>query len=373
MKITIDLRSLSSGNVSGVENYTLNLLEHLLTIDKKNTYTLYYNSWKKASLPDLHFINSKIVKTSFPNKVLNLMLMAKLVDMEKLSGPTDCLFMPNLNQFNINPNVKLVLTVHDLSPIVTPEYYDAKRNLWHKLLRYKQAFNRADLIFAVSDFTKYDLMKHFNLPENKIHVVHSGIDHKHFNTEIPDEKLREVRNIYGLPGDYILFLNTIEPRKNLSGVIKAFELLDHPVNLVIAGKKGWKNGGLFNQIRKSRKAKKIKYLGYIKEEDKPAIIKLSRGLVYPSFYEGFGFQPLEAMACGVPTVVSQVSALPEVVKDSSLLINPYDPNSMALALEQILSDEELSGQLVQKGLNLVKEYNWDKFAGQILEGLNSLY
>src|SRR5205823_1174861 len=114
----------------------------------------------------------------------------------------------------------------DLSPIVTPEFYNFKRRLWHKFLNYKAAFERANVLFAVSEYTKQDLIKIFGLKPQKIIVIYPGVDHKAFRPGIINEELRLVRNIYGLPGKFILFLNTIEPRKNLAGLIKAFELLE---------------------------------------------------------------------------------------------------------------------------------------------------
>jgi glycosyltransferase involved in cell wall biosynthesis len=280
--------------------------------------------------------------------------------------------MPNLNQFNISPSVKLAITVHDLSPVVTKEFYDFKRNLWHRLLGFKRAFERANVLFAVSEYTKLDLMRLFKVPEQKIRVVYPGIDHKIFNPNISDAKLRSARNIYGLPGEYILFLNTIEPRKNLSGLLKAYERLKSNINLVIAGRKGWKYKNIFREIKNSKKSAKIRYVGYVEEQDKPAIIRLSKMLVYPSFYEGFGFQPLEAMAVGVPTIVSQVTALPEVVSDSSLPINPYSIDDIREGMDILLLDQNLRQRLIAKGLERVKKYDWQRTAEQVLEGLSKI-
>ncbi len=372
MKIAIDLRSLSSGSISGVENYCLNLLDHLLRLDKSNSYVLFYNSLRQKSLNDFHYINSQIIKTRYPNKILNLALWGKFVNLEKVIGEFDCLFMPNLNQFNILPSAKLAITVHDLSPIITPEFYNLKRRLWHKSLKYKKSFERADVIFAVSEYTKLDLLRIFGLPENKVKVVYPGIDQKALSSNLAESRLREVRNNYGLPGDYILFLNTIEPRKNLINLVKAFELLDWPGHLVIAGKTGWKYYKAFSSIRKSKKFNKIIYLGYIPEEEKSAIIKLAKVLVYPSFYEGFGFQALEAMSVGVPTITSNVTALPEVVEDASLLVNPYSVEEILTSLKTVIHNNSIRQTLIEKGSNRVKDFNWETSALQILEGLNGL-
>lgn len=371
MKIAIDLRSLSSGRVSGVENYCLNLLENLPLLDQKNRYAFFYNALRRRKLPDFHYINSEIKQKKIPSKFLNLGLKFNLVKLESLTGPVDWIFMPNLNQFSINPQTKLAITVHDLSPVVTPEFYDAKRRLWHKFLNYKKAFSRANTLFAVSEYTKNDLIKIFKVPSEKIKVIYPGIDHKIFHPNIPPEELRQVRNIYGLPGKFILFLNTIEPRKNLAALIKAFEKTEGDAWLVIAGRLGWKYRPDFELIKNSKKSAKIKYIGYVEEKYKPALVKLAAALAYPSFYEGFGFQPLEAMAVGTPVIAGQLASLPEVVGDAGLLVDPYNENSLARGLNEILGNNILRQQLIKKGLARAQKFTWQNTAEKILSNFRN--
>ena len=372
MKIAVDLRSLSSGSVSGVENYCLNLLEHLLPMDQKNTYTLFYNAFSKQGMGDFHFVNSSIKNTRLPNKIVNLGLKLKTFNLERLAGDFDYLFMPNLNQFNVSPKAKVVLTVHDLSPVVTPEFYDVKRRLWHKFLNYKKAFDRANILLAVSEYTKNDLIRIFNIQPEKIIVTYPGVDHKLFNQNIPIDNLRLARNLYGLPGEFILFFNTVEPRKNLANLIKAFENLDSDANLVIAGRLGWKYNKDFKLIKKSKKSAKIKYIGYVEQQHKPSVIKLAKVLVYPSFYEGFGFQPLEAMALGTPVVASQLTSVPEVLGDAGILINPYSIEDITQSLKMILSNEDLKNQLVAKALKRSLNFSWTETASKTLQAINTL-
>ncbi len=155
--------------------------------------------------------------------------------------------MPNLNQFSIHPETKLAITVHDLSPIMTPEFYNLKRKTWHKFLNYKAAFEQANILFAVSEYTKSDLIKIFNIDPKKIIVAYPAAT---LHADVEEATLRQARNLYNLPGDYILFLNTIEPRKNLGGLIKAFEKLESNTSLVIAGRLGWKYKKDFALIKK---------------------------------------------------------------------------------------------------------------------------
>jgi glycosyltransferase involved in cell wall biosynthesis len=372
MKIAIDLRSLSSGTVSGVENYCMNLVEGLLERDRQNQYLLFYNAMKAKQLPDFHYVNSKVIQSRIPSKILNLAFKFNLSKVEKLTGDCDWFFMPNLNQFNISPKTKLAITVHDLSPVVTPGFYNLKRTIWHRFLNYKKAFERADVLFAVSEYTKNDLIRIFGIDQKKIKVVYPGINHRAFNRNISADEQRAARNLYGLPGEFILFLNTIEPRKNLAGVISAFEKISSPASLVIAGRLGWKYKKDFKLIKNSKKSAKIKYIGYVEEARKPALIKLARALIYPSFYEGFGFQPLEAMAVGTPVVASHLTSLPEIMGDAGLLADPYNPNSLAGALDQILTNNDLRQILIQKGFTQAEKFKWEKTAGEVLRELNKI-
>ncbi len=371
MKIAIDLRSLSTGNISGVENYILNLLDNLFGLDQKNQYILFNNGFSKSVLGDFHYVNTTRKSSRVPSKFLNLALKFNFLKLEKLIGDFDCLFLPNLNQFNVNPKVKVILTVHDLSPVITPEFYNFKRRFWHKFLNYKKAFDRANILIAVSENTKKDLIKLFNINPEKIKVIYPGMDQNFFQTHISEERLRMARNIYNLPGEYILFLNTIEPRKNLSGLIKAYESLPGNAHLVIVGRPGWKYQDVFNEIKQSVKSSRIKYIGYIEEKHKPAVIKLAKVLAYPSFYEGFGFQPLEAMSVGTPVVASQVTSIPEIVGNAGLLFNPYNINDIASALNTALYNEPVRRVLIQNGEQRLGQFVWKNTANQLLQILNT--
>lgn len=374
MRIAIDLRSLHTGKLSGIENYILNVVEYLLLNDKENNYTLFYNSFKPVNAEHFHFVNSTIVKTRIPNKIFNATVsLFGYPKFEKIIGDFDCLFLPNFNPFSVGSTKKLAVTVHDISPFITPQYYKFKDRIWHKVLKIPKVLNRADVIFAVSNYTKNDLIRYFGVPEEKIKVVYPGIEKKVFKTNLSVDMQRQVRNEYGLPAKYILFINTLEPRKNLLGLIEAFEnIKDEKAHLVIAGKPGYQSEKSFMAMKKSKKKNRIHYLGYIEERDKPYIMSLASALAYPSFYEGFGFQPLESMALGVPVVTSSVTSLPEVVGDAGLLVNPYNISDIAKALDTALNNEVTRGELIKKGFERVKFFDWQKTSEQIHRELISL-
>jgi glycosyltransferase involved in cell wall biosynthesis len=367
MRIAIDLRSLQSGSVSGVENYALNLTQALLKLDRQNQYILFYNSWRQAPLPgDFHYINAKLVKTSIPNKVLNILFKLGLVKLESLIGEFDALLMPNANQISVGHGKKIYLTVHDLSPVVSPELYDLKRRLWHWFVQGKQLAHKAEKIFAVSEYTKEDLVRLYGIATQKITVAYPGLDHSVFHGNIPIAEQRRVRNVYGLPGRFILFLNTLEPRKNLETLLRAMLLVREPLTLVVAGKTGWKYASTHSLLSKAVSQKKVMHIGYVREHDKPALIALAEALVYPSLYEGFGFQPLEAAALGVPVVASQVTSIPEVIRDAALLVNPYSEEQIAQAIEEVVTNSALREALIKKGKARAQEFTWQKTAEIVL-------
>jgi len=373
MNIAVDLRSLHTSEFSGVESYTVNVLEQLLTRDRENTYTLFYNSFKPKRFDYLHFINAKYKQTRIPNRLLNLSL--KLIGrphLEGLIGKCDVLFMPNWNICAVDDRTKVVLTVHDLSPIVMPEMYHAKARLWHSIINIRKLVKRADCLIAVSDHTKIALQEVLKVPEQKITVAKLGVDQESFSPYLDTDQLRATRNIYGLPGDFILFVGTIEPRKNLLGLIEAFEQVDSEVSLVIAGKWGWKYNAIMDRINNSKKRRLIKLIGYIPESDKPYLMKLARVFVWPSYYEGFGLPVLEAMSVGTPVLTSQVTSLPEVAGDSALMINPYNTQDIAEGIELLLTNEPLRNKYINKGIERARTFTWDKTAATLQSVINNL-
>ncbi len=370
MIIAIDLRSIQRGTFSGVENYTLSLLERMIREDKENKYLLFYNGLKPVQTEELRFLNTTVVSRRFPNKLLAASTtFLRTPDFGKLIGQFDTLFLPNINHVVLAPGKKLVVTVHDLSPVVLPEYYNIRRRLWHWSVGFKRTLQRADTIIAVSEYTKHELIEQLHIAPEKIQVVYQGVDHHRFHPNLEVGKLRQVRNRYGLPGQFILYIGTLEPRKNVEGLLAAWEHMDSDVPLVIAGKPGWKYKNIFKAARKSKKYRSIQFLGFVTEEDKPYVLKLARVFAFPSFYEGFGLPVLEAMAVGTPVVTSSVSSLPEVAGDGALLVNPYNQHELTTALNALVSDEQLREQLVSKALERAKYFDWEKTARETLKVL----
>ena len=216
-----------------------------------------------------------------------------------------------------------------------------------------------------TNFTDYRLFHDITSNPEKIKVIYSGINDK-FK---PIKSNNQIRQKYNLPDEFILYFGTIEPRKNLIGLIKAFELIRHrhKIKLVIAGTKGWLYKNIFKSAQNSKYNKDIIFTGFVEEDDKPYLYNLASVFVYPSFFEGFGFPPLEAMACGIPTIVSHNSSLPEVVGAGAVMIDPYNIDELAWAMEIALTDEKVRAYLMQKGIEQAKKFSWQKCAQETLK------
>jgi glycosyltransferase involved in cell wall biosynthesis len=355
MRIGIDIRVLMDTCYSGVPIYTSRLIAEFLAKDKRNDYVLFYNSFFRESpqMPDFKAPNVKVVRTAYPNKIFNYIMQKGLShpQIDRLLD-VDLFFMPHLNFASVSKECPLVITIHDLSFMRYPSFFSARKNLWHRSLGVKALVERADRIIAVSENTKTDIVELCGAPEEKINVVYPGVDHERFAR--PADPPAQVT----LPQKYLLYLGTLEPRKNIEGIVRAFEIyLDRSgrkdLCLLLAGNHGWKNRRIFRAIDSSVYRDRISLLGYVSEDLKPFLYQRAEAFIYPSFYEGFGFPPLEAMSAGTPVITSSVSSLPEVVKKGALLANPYDCGEIAEAIGLAMRPE-IRKHLVGQGRKIAE-------------------
>ncbi|NQU83641.1 MAG: glycosyltransferase family 4 protein [Parcubacteria group bacterium] len=361
-KIGIDIRCLLDENRSGVGEYTFNLLDTLFRTDRENEYFLFFNSWKKPTLPKWNYPNVHFCEFKFPNKLFNMSLkFFKYPKIDKLiADDIDVFLAPNLNFLSLSKDVKKIIIVHDLSFEIYPDFFSLKSRLWHKLINLKKICQEADVVIAVSKNTAQDLNDIYNIPRDKIKVVYSGVETK--QCLVSTERIKQK---YNLPENFILYLGNVEPRKNIDGLITAFEGLKN-YHLVIAGSSGFKSRHLCNDHHK----KNIKFLSYVPEEDRATLYKLAKLFVFPSYYEGFGFPPLEAMTQGTPVVSSISSSLIEVVGDAGILIDPYNTNELAWAMNEILTNKKMRDELIQRGYERVKMFKWKNTAEEVLKIIN---
>ncbi|HNT74757.1 MAG TPA: glycosyltransferase family 1 protein [Anaerolineae bacterium] len=263
--------------------------------------------------------------------------------------------------------IPTILTVHDLIFHHLPEHHKLM-NRWYLNLAMPLFCRRADHIIAVSEATRRDLLKLYRLPPEKITVIYEAAD-PHFCAQ-PPEVVADVRARYRLPERYLLYVGTIEPRKNLTRLLYVWECLyaaGEAPPLVIVGKQGWLASDFFVALENCTHPEHVLLTGYVDDEDLPAVYAGATAFVFPSLYEGFGFPPLEAMACGAPVACSNTSSLPEVVGDAALTFNPNNISAMTEALRRILNDEALQAELRARGFQQAAKYSWAQTAQETLE------
>lgn len=374
MKVGVDIRVLLDKNYSGVASFTYNLLKNIIKKDEPGAYCFFYNSFKKSKMPE--FIpEDKIISTRYPNKIFNYFLQKKLSypRLDKVVGGVDIFYSPHINFSSFSGKSKNAITIHDLSFLRYPEFFSKRKNFWHQAINIKKNIKKFNKIIAVSHNTKNDIIELLNVSPEKIEVIYPGLPEFSFSKIFSSNYLKKK---YNIDRDYILYLGTIEPRKNISGLISAYNLLrenGHNFLLVLAGAWGWKTSEIRKKWKKSPYKDDIRFISYIEDESKPLLYEKARLFIYPSFYEGFGFPPLEAMNFSLPVIASNTSSLPEVLGDGALLVNPDKSEEIYLAMKNVLIDEDLRRGLIERGRARVAEFNWDKTADGYLKIFKSLY
>lgn len=255
-----------------------------------------------------------------------------------------------------------VITVHDLIFRHLPEHHKPL-NRWYLNLALPLYCRRATHVIAISESTRSDLMAAYGLPPERISVIHEAADPR-FRPQ-PSDRVAAVRRRYGLPERYVLFVGTIEPRKNLIRLLHAFEVL-HAEGLtdalVVVGKRGWLYRNFFAGLEQSPVREAVILPGFVPDEDLPAVYAGAQTLAFPSLYEGFGLPTLEAMACGTPVACSDTASLPEVGGDAALYFDPASEDTIVETLRRLLSDVELQDELARRGLERAARFSWDRVA-----------
>jgi len=279
--------------------------------------------------------------------------------------------------YHVPPGVKgkVVTMVYDMVYKVFPETMNTRtRSMLN--LSMKRSCKRADVIVTISQFSKNEIIKYLNVPSEKIVVMPCGVDLELYRPDFDLNDVQRIKNHYGIKGKYLLYLGTLEPRKNIDRLVDAFYLLKQHIpnspSLVIAGRKGWQYDSIFQKVHALGLNADIIFTGYVDPADSPILIKGAAAFVFPSIYEGFGLPPLEAMACGTPVITSNVASLPEVVGDAALMVDPFSVESIANALERMILDENLRSELSQKGLERASGYSWDHSVSILLDVYNQL-
>jgi glycosyltransferase involved in cell wall biosynthesis len=378
MKVAFDIQPLLEDEKTGVGYCEAGFIQNMVLRHPETTFILEYFSFKKKDIK-----NKNVAVYIAPN--------VEISDCGKIPGtlyrffstlfplPYKWFFKTGTDVthfFNaiVPPFVKgrKVVTIHDMVIRRFPQTMNS-RTRFLLGLSLRKTIRRADMIVTDSEFSKGEIIKYHNCPIEKIKVIYPGIDSKTYHAGIGPENIRCVCDKYNIKGQYILYLGTLEPRKNIERLIEAYAQMrdgrTKPPMLVIAGKKGWRFDGIFQRVKDLGLQDRVIFTGYVSAPDKPGLLAGARFFCFPSLYEGFGLPPLEAMACGTPTLVSSAASLPEAVGNAALLVDPYSVKSIAQAMEQLCSDTMLWEDLREKGLKQVRRFDWARSS----ESLYSVY
>lgn len=257
---------------------------------------------------------------------------------------------------------RIVSTIYDLAPEILPAEHNPRLRRLHQL-RNRDIARRSDVVVAISESTKADVVRHLGVDPARVEVVYGGVSAA-FHPR-PEPEVEEARIRYGLHRPYLIFVGTIEPRKNLVRLVRAFSRLrkqgvDSDLELVLVGRRGWRWEEVDQEIARLGLDSHVPRLGYVPEHDLPALLTGAVALVYPSLYEGFGFPPLEAMACGTPAIASALSSIPEVVDGAGVLVDPHREDAITDAMGTVLADGALRATLVEAGRKRAGLFPWDR-------------
>lgn len=354
----------------GIGRYVRELVTALAFQDQETIYRLFVSGARVDELP-VPPANNFIWKSTqiSPTWLARIWHRARLgIPVEVFTGRVD---LYHATDFVLPPTLsgtRTLLTVHDLSFVRVPDSASPKLKSYLDVVVPRSVIN-ADHVLADSYATKKDLVELYGVPDEKVTVLLSGVDSRFYQVK-DSSAIMTTRSLYNLDesSPYILSVGTVQPRKNYGLLIKALAQLrskGYDLSLVIAGGKGWLEDPIYQTLHDEQMENYVHFIGFADEEHLPALYSGACCLAFPSLYEGFGLPVLEAMACGTPVITSNVSSLPEVAGDAALLVNPYNLDELVHALQRLIDDNDLRQQLIERGLERVKQFTWVKAARQL--------
>lgn len=365
MRIAIDAHSVGA-KLGGNESYAVNLIEALAQIDDVNEYTLYVTTAEAHDRFHRRWPNFK-VRTTLPHTPLIRIPLTLSAELRK--HPVDVLHV----QFTAPPfcPCPVVVSIHDLSFEHLPDTF-RRRSRTQLRLTVRHSAKRAAKILTLSEHTRSDIIDIYGIEPSRIRAIPLAAP-AHFLPVADNRELQRVRHTYGIDGQYILSVGSIQPRKNLPRLVKAYASLrgkydeNELPKLVLVGKCAWLYDETLRTLEQTGIAQSVILTGYVPESDLPALYSGALCFVYPSYFEGFGLPPLEAMKCGAPVIVGNRTSLPEVVGDAALTVDPYDETAIAGAIERLINDSDLRRELSVKGQSRAEEFDWRETARQTLQ------
>jgi len=386
MRIGIDARTILSpekGDAIGAGHYTYQLIRHLLEIDQENEYVLFFDfRVREKDIKKFAKFNVKIKFYPFSDYkkylpgMYNEILGTATLQREKL----DVLHSTSYtSRIPVGYKGKLVVTFQDMIMYHAPQYLPQMKRIRERTVASLMA-KKADKIIASSNSLKNELDRYLGVAEEKVEVIHSGLDQRFFaDSNIDAKKMLEK---FGINKKYILFLGTLEPSKNITRLLRAFAKLKEKYKnnngkkfeyqLVLAGKKGWLSEEYVQIIKNLGISKDVVFTGYVVGDELVPLFKNSEFFIMPSLYEGFGMTVLEAFATGAPAIVSDVPSLVEIVKDGARLVNPLDIDAITTAMIEFIQNEDIRNEYRKKGLLVARKFDWKNTAKKTLEIYKSL-
>ncbi len=363
MRIGIDATAMPV-ELYGAGNYIFHLIQTLLRVDTENEYVVFtksihtpiFRTFRRAQLVPLSF-SSRLFRVAWEQTVLPVLVRQHRLDL--LHSPHYT--MP------VWRTCRSVVTFHDMTFYLYPEMHLLSKRLFFGAMISLSA-RRADALIAISVSTRADTIRLLKTKPEKIFTVPYGIDPS-FHSMVDPSALNEIRARYHLPQKFILYVGNLEPRKNLPTLLRAFARViekDGAWNLVMAGSRGWKDAKVFSTVKELGLADRVSFPGFIPQFDLPVVYSLASVFVYSSLYEGFGLPVLEAMACGVPVITSNISSMPEIVGGAGILVDPHNEVELAEAMQRVLTDRALHDKLARDGRERSKQFSWERTARETL-------
>lgn len=380
MKIGIDCRMYRK-EVAGIGRYSQNLVKNLLELDKENEYVLFMtendaNEYQKSKIKSQNNkVKIKIVNIEHYS-IAEQTKFAKIIEAEKL----DLMHFLNFN-YPVNYRGKFIVTIHDLTLYFYPETaketgFIKKRAFYYVM---KKACQNSEIIIAVSESTKNDIIKTYKTDKSKIIVIHEAADDKQlmaYSLSLMAKITKEIKTRYAI-GDkpVLLSVGQFRPHKNLPGLVKAFDVLKSEIDakLVILGKPDDKHRIFYQAVKASKFKNDIILPGFVSNEELACFYKTATVFVFPSFYEGFGLPGLEAMQAGLPVVASNKASLPEIYGKAAIYFDPLKIEDIADKMKLVLEDKKLRAKMITEGKVVAQSYSWQKTARETLEVYHENY
>lgn len=359
MRVCVDVQS-AVAQRAGVGRYTKSLVDHLPALQGDDELALFWFDFMRKGSPfPEQAVHERVVRWCPGRVVQKAWKTVRWPPFDLLAGDHDVYHFPN---FIIPPlsGGKAVVTIHDMGFMRFPLFTEEK-NLNYLEKRIKPTVKRADAVITVSEFSADEIAELLPIARDRIVAIHEGIDPK-FRPQAP-ESVTHMREELGLDRPYLLIVGTIEPRKNLPLAIEVFERMpEFDGTLVVVGGRGWRCESLFERMATSSRASDIRYIGYVEDHQIVPLYAGAELFLFPSFYEGFGFPPLEAMACGTPVVSSAGGSLAEVLGDGAVVLNAFDSETWVENVRRVLADSGLKEALVNRGRAQASSYTWEATA-----------